>query len=276
MTFRLYLLALAGLATIAAGCAGLLSRLGPKVEGVRPRITGIDFEGVNLNFDVSVRNPYPVAIRTPSTKYRMLVQDCEIASSQTTAKMSLPAAGVGSAAIPLRVTYGDLIRAARGLAGANEAPYRFEGAFLLNAMGKTVEVPFQHTGKVPLLRLPKLAIAKVHPADISLRGAKLKIDAAIANPNVFGVDFSKLGYQLTMGGVPIGQLQISSIGKVKAGGKGRVALNAQLSTVQAGYRLLSAGKLWPVQLAASGSIATPYGEVRLAEALKAIKQSTGN
>jgi len=70
-----------------------------------------------------------------------------------------------------------------------------------------------------------------------------------------------------MGGVSVGQLQISSVGQVKAGGEGRVVLNAQLSTVQAGSRLLSTGKLWPVQLAASGSIVTPYGEVWLAEAL---------
>jgi len=45
MRFRLFVNVLIGLAVIGAGCTGLLSSLSPKVEDVRPRVTGIDFEG---------------------------------------------------------------------------------------------------------------------------------------------------------------------------------------------------------------------------------------
>ena len=53
------------LAVLMAGCASLDIAGRPEVRAVRPRITGIDFGGVDLAFDVDVNNPYPMAIRSP-------------------------------------------------------------------------------------------------------------------------------------------------------------------------------------------------------------------
>ncbi len=46
----------------SVGCATLPLAEKPEVKAINPRITGIDFSGLDMAFDVSVNNPYGSAL----------------------------------------------------------------------------------------------------------------------------------------------------------------------------------------------------------------------
>jgi len=79
-TLRMWIsVAVVGL--LLCGCATMGAAFRkPEVRGVHPRITGIDFTGVTLAFDVDVYNPNFFAIRSPRLRYAFNVEGSSVRS----------------------------------------------------------------------------------------------------------------------------------------------------------------------------------------------------
>jgi LEA14-like dessication related protein len=249
------------LMVIAFGCATLPGLSQPEIKAIHPRITGIDFQGVNLDFDVDVNNPYFVPIRTPRFRYGLDVEGSKFFESETTTGIDLPAHGVGTAVLPVRLTYADLLRSYRSLSGAPEADYKLYGALMLSALGQNFELPVSHQGKFPILRPPTFSDIKIKPYDISLAGAKLEIQTRVKNPNAFSVGLNGLGYTLQLGNVRLGGLTATTLNTLQAGEEGRMSLSGELSAANGLFNLLIGGTAGEAKIVPSGFIKTPYGAV---------------
>jgi LEA14-like dessication related protein len=264
MKSRLGLSALGLLFSVAAfGCAYLPSNLQPEILGVTPRIAGIDLEGVNMAFDLDVRNPYPVAIKSPKFKYSFAVEGQPLASEQTAEGVNLPARRTGTATLPVRVGYQDLFNILSGMRGANKANYAIDGAFLIDAVGKKLELPFGHEGILPILQPPKFSAVSMKEPVVSLSGAKIAVDANVANPNIFALGFKNLGYALQIGDIPVGDLAVSTLNQLAAESSGKMSFGGQVSAWDAARGILSGGKLGEIKIVPKGEIETPYGPVKL-------------
>lgn len=264
MKSRLGLSALALLFSVAAfGCAYLPSNLQPEIVGVTPRIAGIDLEGVNMAFDLDVKNPYPVAIKSPKFKYSFAVEGHPLASEQTAEGVNLPARKTGKATLPVRIGYQDLFNIASGMRGANKANYAIDGAFLIDAVGKNFELPFGHEGILPILQPPKFSAVNMKEPEVSLSGAKIAVDANVANPNIFALGFKNLGYALQIGDIPVGDLAVSTLNQLAAESSGKMSFGGQVSAWDAARGMLSGGKLGEIKIVPKGEIETPYGPVKL-------------
>jgi LEA14-like dessication related protein len=257
------------LAAVAAltGCetlmgSGFLNGVAkPSIEAIAPRITGIDLDGVKLAFDVGVNNPYAVPIKSPRFNYAMSIADTPLISESAETAIDLPAKGVGTVTLPVAMKYSDIWNVARQLKDANEIPYTLKGNLLASAMGKDLALPLEKSGKAPVLRMPTFSEMKLAEPEVGLGRAKVAMDMAVSNPNVFGIGLEDLGYALKIGDVEVGGISASSPKELGAGESGKVKLTGAISGMDVIGKLLSGGKLGVLQLATTGSIKTPYGNV---------------
>jgi LEA14-like dessication related protein len=250
------------LVALLAGCA-TLSLVRPQIQGVHPRITGIDFLGLNMAFDLDVYNPNPIALRQPHLRYALNVEGNRFFQSETTSLNDVPARGVGTVTFPVRLSYLDLLQAYHVLAGKPEADYRLEGAMIFPVRGRNLELPFSHSGAFPILRPPTFSDVRVRLGDVSPTNTRIDIDAAVKNPNVFPLGLNDLGYVLDLGGIRLGDLSTQNGGAVGAGQTQRLHLSGETSLVSAIVQLMKGGNLGEARLLPYGSVQTPYGAASL-------------
>jgi len=248
---------------INAGCVSIPSGLKPQVTDVSGKITGIDFKGVNLELQLQISNPYPIPIKTPQFRYSVGVAGSELFTASKASRINLPALNTGSASLPITIRYRDIPGILTSLKGRNAVNYSVKGAFLHEALGKKMELPFSYKAELPILQPPKLANLKAKVLKIAFSGAAVEIAADMLNPNTFGIDISKLGYSVTLGGQQVGGISLSAAGKINAGGKARLNLKGTISTSAAALSLLRQKTLPTPGLLVTGAIKTPFGEVKL-------------
>lgn len=248
---------------ISLGCAMLPANMKPQVVGVTPRVTSIDLKGIDLAFDLDIKNPYPTALKTPEFTYDLNIAGMSFASREATATLNIPARSTGTTTLPVRIDFADLFSLSQNLKGANEAPYSIGGRFIVPVAGQRIEVPFSHEGTFPVLRIPKFSNIRVNPGGISLTGAKIDVQADMVNPNVFAIGLSGLGYSLELGGVKLGDITARTADSLAPGAKGTLSLSGKLSAKDAITSLAEGAKLGRVRIVLRGKIQTPYGEVNL-------------
>ena len=244
---------------LVVGCASLPLGESPEIQAVRPRISGIDFQGLDLAFDVDVSNPYPIPLRTPRFRYGMDIQGSRLFESDAASKIDLPARKVGTITLPVRVSYADLLRTHRSLADKAEADYTLHGTLVLPVLGRSLELPLSHSGKIPIVRPPTFSDIKVQVPKVSLMRTKIGVDAAIGNPNAFAIGIKNLGYALKLGDVEVGGLTAETASTLEAGQSGRLSLSGQVSAASAIFGVIKGGA--KPTIVPSGSIQTPYGPV---------------
>lgn len=244
-------------------CAYIPTSAKPEITSVRPRIQGLSMEGIDLLLDLDVRNPYPVPIRTPRFRYNLAVEETPLFSAKEVATSDLPARKVGTATLPVRLRYADLWNVATGLRSANQASYKLDGAFLLDAAGRNFELPFVHDGILPIFRIPKIDVLNIKPSNVSLTGAKLAVDANVTNPNIFGIGMDDVGYVLRLGELELGRVGIANLKELGPGQSAQVSFVGETSAGRVARELLSGGSLGGVRLLPTGSLDTPYGPIRL-------------
>ncbi len=245
------------------GCATLTSLGRPEVLAVRPRVTGIDFHGVSLAFDVDVRNPYPVPIKTPNIRYGIDIEKSKFIDSEVDSAIDLPAANVGTIVLPVRLSYLDLWRTYEELSNIPEANYRLHGALVFNVLGRSVELPISHEGTFPILRPPVFSDIRLRSMELSFAGTRISIESAIRNPNIFSLDIRDLGYALRFGGTTIGNLTARTDTALEPGETSSLLLSGEISAADAISSLIRDGNLGSATILPSGSIQTPYGAVRM-------------
>lgn len=250
-------------AAFTAGCASIPALIPkPEIKAIRPRLAGLDFQGVDLVFDVDVSNPYPAPIASPMFKYALDLGGSRFSAGDSPVMVDLPAKGTGTAALPLRLAYADVWRLSQTLAKAKEIDYTLAGNLLLNAGGKSHELPLSHSGKFPVLRLPSIKIARLRPTDIGLTRATLAVDVDMTNPNAFAMALDRIGYALNLGDVQLGELTAVTKGKIGPDETGRVQLTGEVSAMDAVRQLVGGQGLGMAKVLPTGEFQTPYGPVK--------------
>ena len=256
---------------ILTGCVGskISDNLKPPVlESLSPRITSIDFGGVNLEFHARIRNTLPVAIQTPRFRYAIAIEDRDLAKGTHASGIDLPASGVGTATLPVRLSYADILAIAASLKNQNEAAYRLTGALLIPALGREFELPLSHDGTVPILKTPHFDDFRIESPEISGTKAKFTILAKIENPNGFALGIDQMGYSVRIGEISLGTLGASTTSRIAAGGNSTLRLEGQVSLLSAAFQILTGGRVGDVKIAPTGTIDTPWGRVAFSGGLQ--------
>jgi len=130
---------------LGSGCASTR----PVLQSVNARVLRVDTAGVDLAFDVDIKNPLPIPLKSVGGRYGLDVAGKSLASWDKVPALELPAGKVGTVTLPARLEYANLISMLKELATAQEIAYRMDGALVFSMISGDVDVPFAHEGTVP-------------------------------------------------------------------------------------------------------------------------------
>jgi LEA14-like dessication related protein len=251
------------LGSLISACEYLPQSAQPEITSVSPRIQGLALDGVDLIFDLGIKNPYPVPIKTPKFRYNFAVAETPLFSGKEVPGADLPARKIGNASLPVRVKYTDIFNLAGRLRDANEAGYKLDGAFLIDAVGKNFELPFAHNGTFPIFKLPKISVQSFKPTEVSLTSAEFLVDANITNPNSFPIGLGDLRYVLQLGDLELGRVGVRNLRELAAGGNGNLSIAGETSASNLVRDLVAGRSIGGVRVLPLGTLETPFGPVRL-------------
>jgi LEA14-like dessication related protein len=260
------LASIAALAVATSGCGPIMALVGkPRITDVRPRVTRLNFRGVDLAFDVDVKNPYPVPLNALVFRYGLEIEGEDFLKGEEPVDLELPSRGVGTVTFPASITYRALWTAYRKLKDAKEASYRLHGTLVVTALGRAHELGLSKAGTAPVLHAPKLEGLRVSTSPVTWYGADVTLRARLRNPNAFPVGVHDLRYQLRLGDVDVGGLTATTDGSIGPGERGALTLVGRISATGALLRIARGAKPGKPELILTGGLETPYGNVDLNE-----------
>lgn len=173
----------------------------PSLSVDNVRVTGFNFQQMELTYDIKVENPNSVAVQMLGYDYNLDLNGNSFINGDQTEKIKIEASGESIFQVPMTLNFSDVYQTVSGLADQDETSYNFLShlRFDLPVLGAT-EVPVRKQGSMPLLKLPKLDVRNLEIQNLSLSGADLVLKLAFNNPNGFGLDINRLSYDLEVNG----------------------------------------------------------------------------
>ncbi|SHE42138.1 LEA14-like dessication related protein [Fodinibius roseus] len=173
----------------------------PRLSVENVRVTGFNFQQMELTYDIKVENPNSVAVRMLGYDYNLDLNDNAFISGNQSQKTEIEASGESIFQVPMTLNFSDVYRTVSELSDQDETSYHFLShlRFDLPVLGAT-EIPVRKQGSIPLLKRPKLDVQNLEIKNLSLSGADVVLKLAFNNPNGFGLDINQLTYDLQVNG----------------------------------------------------------------------------
>jgi LEA14-like dessication related protein len=264
------LAAVLGLALAAGGCAGLRDALGmdaPSARVVGASLEDIGLEAATLAFDVEVTNPLAAPLPLANVDYGLSSGGAAFLSGRANLDGTVAAGGTRTVRLPVAVRYADLLKTLAGVRPGSVVPYEAEVGLSVDVPAAgPLRLPMKKEGKMPVPAPPRVEVAEVNWADLTLEKAAGLVTLDIANPNQFPVDLSSFAYALSLGGVQVADTRIAKPVHFDAGGgSAQVEVPIALSPRQLGmaaWNVLT-GKGAGYDLTGTMDLATPFGPMNL-------------
>ena len=258
-TARIILLAL-----LATACANLdkhLDTIKPTAELLGARLTNIDFEKVDLVFDVAVTNRNPFSLRMAGLDYELVIAEHSFISGVMAQGLKLNKSSVSKVAVPVTLKFDDLKQLPGELWKGDQFEYHlFTDIHLdLPVVGK-YSLPISKKGELPVPKMPTVSLQKVRVDRLNLASADIVADIEIDNPNAFDLGLKNFNYKLDINQQTWGQGTGSTPNSIpkKSTGKIRIPLTLNLMTMgKSVYQLLNGDQRLNYQL--SGGITIDTG-----------------
>ncbi|MCU7924442.1 MAG: LEA type 2 family protein [Candidatus Thiodiazotropha sp. (ex Dulcina madagascariensis)] len=230
--------------TLLPGCSTfeqVMEGQKPTVQVVGVKLTGLDFEGIDLAFDLKVDNPNPFPIDLAGLDYDLKLLDSSFLKGEQPMGLSLAADAGSRIKVPLRLGFQQLMSTYRQLKHVDRAAYRLDLGlgFDIPVLGK-VRIPIDYEGDFPLPRIPEVKVRSLHVQQLNMNGAKLLLQLEVDNPNGFSLLLERLNYNLKLNGFALGKGLLNQPLDIKRGGSGVMNLPLSLDFMQAGMGLYSA------------------------------------
>lgn len=236
----------------------------PRIESVQPRVTGIDWTGVDVTFEVNVRNPLPMELRAPAGRYAVEVAGAKIINAEDVPPIAIPSRDRGVVPLPVRFEYAEVLALLRSTQDVDEVPYRLSGAVTLAAAGLSLDLPFSHDGEVPVLQMPAIEILGLKQGSVGFAGVGVTVSAEIENPNAFEIGVRDLQFELTIADSRVGSVRVEAPNRLKARSKTNIQLIAEVGGADAIASVVTSPGAAEVRVRLRGEFETPFGKVSLA------------
>ncbi|MCM8857076.1 MAG: LEA type 2 family protein [Candidatus Thiodiazotropha sp.] len=229
------------------GCSSM-EQVGQIMKGQKPtakvtgvKVTSLDFDGVELAFDVNVTNPNPVGIDLAGLDYDLkLLGDSFVKGKQPMA-LSVAANGTSQVKLPMRLGFRQLMSSYKKLQHASQAAYQLDLGlgFNIPVLGK-MKLPVSYQGEFPIPKIPDIKVKNLDIQKLTLNNAKLLLQIEVDNPNNFSLLLDQLNYNLKLNGFNVGNGLLSQSVAIKQDGRGVINLPLSVNIMQAGMGLYSA------------------------------------
>jgi LEA14-like dessication related protein len=174
------------------GCAAIqefanVQKPTAKVDKVS--FTGMSFDAISLAFDVKVQNPNPIAATLAGFDYDLLIENQSFLTGNQNEQMTINSMGESTVRIPVSIPFRKLFDTYKAISKQDSVDFQLKSGISVNipVLGAT-KIPLSHSGKLPVLKVPKVDFAGVRLKKLSLSKADLEIKMSVDNPNGFNLN----------------------------------------------------------------------------------------
>ncbi|MCB0264581.1 MAG: LEA type 2 family protein [Calditrichaeota bacterium] len=226
---------------VISGCS-TLSQLAkmqkPEARVQNVRVTGLSFNTIDLMFDIDVRNPNTVGINLNSFDYNLNINGNSFLSGDNQDGLEIAANGQKTVNLPLTLKFSDIYNTFSGVQKQDSTGYELSAGFAFNVpvLG-AVRIPVSKAGSIPNVKLPKISVGGLKLNNLSLSGADLELKLNVENPNVFGLNLSKLNYNFNVNDKNWGSGVADQMMSVNEKGTGELKIPFKLNFMEMGMTL---------------------------------------
>ena len=258
-------------------CAQLNSLLGealakadkPGVSLTSARISDLRADGVSLEFDVDVSNPYTVALPLSNIRYGLNVGDTAgepLFKGNLASQGAIPAGGKKSFKVPVDVGFAQLLTAVSSIKPGQVVPYKTDLGFSVKIPNteESLELPVKHEGLFPVPAPPDVSLGDVQWKQLSLDRASGEVRLKVKNLNEFAASLSDMNYGLKLNGVKVLNGALDRKLDFGAGTEQEVVIPIDLKPLDFGFaafNMLSGGKA-DYSLDGNVKVDTPFGALK--------------
>jgi len=205
-TSKLFYVALFGCALLLLQSCSTLRDLSKTIQKPRlsvqdVRVTGFNFQQIELTYDIKVDNPNGVSLKMLAYDYSLDIDQHTLVKGDQRQETSIGAADASVIQVPMTLSYSDVYETVNSLRDADEASYNFLSSltFDIPVLGQT-SVPVRKQGTVPLLKMPEIRLEDFNVESLSFSGADVNLKLRLNNPNGFDINVNGLDYDLMIDG----------------------------------------------------------------------------
>lgn len=268
-------LVFAALTSVALiGCAkgsgipglGGIEKYLPTVKFDKFNVKNLTFEKIDSVFVFDVRNNVPIKIPLGSFSWNLDLADNSFLKGNNANGFTLQPNASSKLRIPVSAVFKDLISAIAGLSGKDTVPFALHGKMGFKTPLGDIKLPYNSRGDFPVLRIPKVQIAKLRVDKMDLLGhtARLALDLNVSHEQASAMKFLEFNYAFKLGGKSLVKGLVHSLADVPNGQTEKVTIPIDIDLLAAGSTIVSAitnhGKM-EVGLDANMNVKTPFGDV---------------
>ena len=207
----------------------------PTAKLTGTRLANINFEQVDLVFDLAVENKNPVSLNLAGLDYELKIENQSLVSGTTAQAIKLKASSTSPVQLPITLKFNDLKNLPGELWNKDKIAYQLISQFNVDlpVIGNYV-IPVTNKGELPVPKIPDIKIKDVKVKNLSFTSADLIAQVEVSNPNDFDLGLSNLNYQLTVNQQNWGQGKINQNSSIPKKGKGLVEIPVKLNMLSAG------------------------------------------
>ena len=220
------------------GCAELAKHadtIKPTAKLTGTRLANINFEQVDLIFDLAVENKNPITLDLAGLDYDLKIENQSLVSGVTAKAINLKANSTSPVQLPVTLKFDDLKKLPGELWNKDKLAYDLQTTFniILPVIGNYA-IPVSKQGEFPVPKMPGIIIKDVKIKNLSFTTAELVAQVEVTNPNDFDLGLSNLSYQLNVNQQNWGQGKINQSNSIPKKGKGIVEIPVKLNLLSAG------------------------------------------
>jgi LEA14-like dessication related protein len=219
----------------------------PQVDFVGAKIAGLSFSGVDLLFDLKIKNPNKIGVKLAGLDYDLLLDGSSFLTGNQTRSIEIPSFGEEVIQLPVNLSFFDIYKTFQNLRDQGLSNYQIKCGFSfdLPVLG-AVRIPVSKSGEFPLIKIPKISLESLKIEKINLTNAGMKLRLKLSNPNAFAMMFKGGNYQLRLNEQNIfsGMMADKDI-QIKENGDGIIEMPFSIDFLNIGksaYQMLSGNK----------------------------------
>lgn len=215
----------------------------PKLSVTDMRVTGFNFDEIELTYDVTVDNPNSLSLQLSSYNYDFKLNEETFIEGRQDEYMEIEASGQSTLEVPVTLNFKQVYEGFRDLSDSDEAAYEFlsELTFDLPVIGDT-KIPVSKKGSIPMIKRPSIRVSNLEIRNLSFSSADLALHMEFENPNAFGIRINEFDYGLTINADQWAQGKSLANTLISEKGSSRLTIPLSLNISEIGlsaYRLLS-------------------------------------
>ena len=225
----------------------------PEVTLKSVEFTSIDFTGLTLLSKVDVKNNYIINVPLPKIDWDLFVIGNPFVKGVVQSNGSLKSLESTEVQFPVSFKYTDLLKAVTALNDDN-ARYKIKmTASIQVAEFGELSWPFEHEGKIPIMRVPRITVAAAPKVSITYgsgtipipTGGKIEFALNIKNNSNIAVKVNNFSCDLKIGNSSLLKGGVTGNPGINAGATETIPFSFSLSTVDIaniGLTVLTGGK----------------------------------